>query len=55
MNKPEVIANVWTLSSLSMTFMDLIPLFTVLSLFTAMILNLILIYKNIKKKNLTKQ
>lgn len=51
MTKQETIANFWTLGSISMTFMDLIPIFTVLSLTTAVILNGVLIYRNLKKKN----
>jgi hypothetical protein len=54
MIKDTTIANVMTATSLSMVVMDYIEILTALSLATAILLNVILIIKNVffsKKKN----
>jgi hypothetical protein len=48
--KDYTAANILTFGSITMSVMDVIPLLTILSLLTAVCLNVILIYKNTKEK-----
>jgi hypothetical protein len=48
--KDYTAANILTFGSITMSVMDVIPLLTVLSLLTAVVLNVILIFKNTKEK-----
>ena len=50
MDKDTTIANVVTLGAVGMTQMNTIQLLTIISLATAIGLNLILIYRNLKTK-----
>lgn len=50
MEKDTTIANVVTLSAVSLTVLNVIQILTVLSLATAISLNIILIYRNLKNK-----
>jgi hypothetical protein len=51
MEKDTSIANIVTMGALGMTVMSTIQILTVVSLITAVALNLILIYKQFKKKD----
>ena len=51
MDKDTTIANVVTMGAVGMTVMSTIQILTILSLATAIGLNLILIWKQLKKKN----
>lgn len=48
--KDYTFANIITFGSITMSVMDVIPLLTILSLLTAVVLNVVLIYKNTKEK-----
>jgi hypothetical protein len=50
MEKDTIISNVVTMSAVGMSFMTTIEILTALSLLTAIGLNLIMIYRNIKNK-----
>lgn len=50
MEKDTTIANVITLGAVGLTVMNTIQILTILSLATAIGLNLIMIYKNLKEK-----
>lgn len=50
MDKDTTIANVITLGAVGLTVMNTIQILTILSLATAIGLNLIMIYKNLKEK-----
>lgn len=50
MNKDTLIANTATLTAAGITMFSPIQLLTVISLLTAITLNVVLIYKNTKKK-----
>lgn len=51
MEKDTTIANVVTMGAVGMSMMSTIQILTIISLMTAVGLNLILIYKQLKKKN----
>ena len=51
MERDTSIANIVTMGALGMTVMSTIQILTVVSLITAVALNLILIYKQFKKKD----
>ena len=51
MERDTTIANIVTMGALGMTVMSTIQILTVVSLITAVALNLILIYKQFKKKD----
>ena len=50
MDKDTTIANVVTMGAVGMTVMNTIQILTIISLATAIALNLILVYKNLKNK-----
>ena len=50
MDKDTTIANVVTMGAVGMTVMNAIQILTIISLMTAIALNLILVYKNLKNK-----
>lgn len=50
MDKDTTIANVVTMGAVGMTVMNTIQILTIISLATAIALNLILVYKNLKSK-----
>ena len=51
MEKDTSFANIVTMSAIGVSFMSTIQILTVVSLLTAVVLNLILIYKQFKKKD----
>jgi hypothetical protein len=51
MDRDTSIANIVTMSAVGVSFMSTIQILTVVSLLTAVTLNLILIYKQFKKKD----
>ena len=51
MEKDTILSNTFTLSALSFSMMNPIEILTILSLTTAVSLNLILIWRQFKKKN----
>jgi len=50
MERDTTIANVVTMGAVGMTVMNTVQILTILSLATAISLNLILIYRNLKNK-----
>ena len=51
MNKDTLVANTATLTAAGMTMFSPVTILTILSLLTAITLNLVLIYKNTKNKS----
>lgn len=51
MEKDTTIANIFTLGAVGMTVMNTIQILTIISLATAIALNLIMVYKNLKNEN----